>query len=157
MSKKFVSVLCCLVFSLCLNAQASGGQIRRKTVHKTQKVKKKENNRENTTGVPVTNKQGYPATPPPIIQPLPIEKIPIYNVVVGTMSDINNARALCQSLRDRGCMSYIYWDFEKKLNRIIIGGTDSEQEAISLRNVSRQTFQDAWILYVVNGKEERYF
>ena len=159
MKKILISTICCLTFSLVVHAQASGGQIMRKTVSKTQKTTKKDVKRKTSPVQSITNGQQDFSAPPPSsnIQPTPIENLSTYNVVVGTMGIISNAQGLCQSLRDKGYSSRIYWDESRKLYRIIIGSTYSEQEALSLRNTSKQTYPDAWILYIVNGKEERYY
>ena len=75
------------------------------------------------------------------------------------MGKLENASGLCQSLRDKGYLSFIYQDNlpEMTMYRVTIGSTNNEQEALRIRDQARNTYPDAWILYFVNGKQERYF
>lgn len=153
--RKFILFIVLLVFPLLTSAQASGGQIRRKvsTTSKTNSVKretKKENRTDNSVEAQSTV---------PLIQPTPISGFSTYNVVVCTMGIIANASRFCQSLRDQGYTSLIYQDNrpEMTLYRITIGSTNNEQEALRIRDQARNTYPDAWILYFVNGKQERYW
>ena len=153
--RKFILFIVLLVFPLLTSAQASGGQIRRKvsTTSKTNSVKretKKENRTDNSVEAQSTV---------PLIQPTPISGFSTYNVVVCTMGIIANASRFCQSLRDQGYTSLIYQDNrpEMTLYRITIGSTNNEQEALRIRDQARNTSPDAWILYFVNGKQERYW
>ena len=138
-----------IMFPVLMMAQASGGQIRRKvsTTSKTNSVKR-ETKKENRTDKTI-----------PLIQPTPISGFSTYNVVVCTMGIIANASRFCQSLRDQGYSSLIYQDDrpEMTLYRITIGSTNNEQEALRIRDQARNTYPDAWILYFVNGKQERYW
>ncbi len=136
-------------------AQASGGQIRRKvnTTSKTNHVKR------NRTSEAKSNNSVEALSTVSIIQPTPISGFSTYNVVVGSMGIIENASRFCQSLRDRGYTSLIYQDNRPGtvLYRITIGSSNNEQEALRIRDQARNTYPDAWILYFVNGKQERYF
>jgi cell division septation protein DedD len=136
-------------------AQASGGQIRRKvnTTSKTNHAKK-----DRTSDVKSNNSVETPSTVP-IIQPTPISGFSTYNVVVGSMGILANASRFCQILRDKGYTSLIYQDNRPGtvLYRITIGSSNNEQEALRIRDQARNTYPDAWILYFVNGKQERYF
>ena len=138
-----------IMFPVLMMAQASGGQIRRKVsaTSKTNSVKR-ETKKENRTDKTI-----------PLIQPTPISGFSTYNVVVCTMGIIANASRFCQSLRDQGYSSLIYQDDrpEMTLYRITIGSTNNEQEALRIRDQARNTYPDAWILYFVNGKQERYW
>ena len=136
-------------------AQASGGQIRRKvnTTSKTNHVKR------NRTSEAKSNNSVEALSTVPIIQPTPISGFSTYNVVVGSMGILANASRFCQTLRDKGYTSLIYQDNRPGtvLYRITIGSLNNEQEALRIRDQARNTYPDAWILYFVNGKQERYF
>lgn len=136
-------------------AQASGGQIRRKvnTTSKTNHVKR------NRTSEAKSNNSVEALSTVPIIQPTPISGFSTYNVVVGSMGILANASRFCQTLRDKGYTSLIYQDNRPGtvLYRITIGSSNNEQEALRIRDQARNTYPDAWILYFVNGKQERYF
>ena len=91
------------------------------------------------------------------IQPISKASLFKYNVVLGSYSLLANARTFCSNLRARGYKdAQIYLD-EKKLYRVIGNRFFNEQDALSFRNTMRATYPDAWILYIVNGKEERYY
>ena len=144
-----------ILFPILVMAQASGGQIRRKvsTTSKTNSVKretKKENRTDNSVEAQSTV---------PLIQPTPISGFSTYNVVVGSMGKLEKASGLCQNLRNKGYLSFIYQDdrSEMTMYRITIGSTNNEQEALRIRDQARNTYPDAWILYFVNGKQERYW
>jgi cell division septation protein DedD len=136
-------------------AQASGGQIRRKvnTTSKTNHVKR------NRTSEVKSNNSVEALSTVPIIQPTPISGFSTYNVVVGSMGILANASRFCQTLRDKGYTSLIYQDNRPGtvLYRITIGSSNNEQEALRIRDQARNTYPDAWILYFVNGKQERYW
>ena len=138
-----------IMFPVLMMAQASGGQIRRKVsaTSKTNSVKR-ETKKENRTDKTI-----------PLIQPTPISGFSTYNVVVGSMGKLENASGLCQSLRNKGYLSFIYQDdrSEMTMYKITIGSTNNEQEALRIRDRARNTYPDAWILYFVNGKQERYW
>ena len=144
-----------IMFPVLMMAQASGGQIRRKvsTTSKTNSVKR-ETKKENRTDNSVVNQSTVT-----LIQPTPISVFSTYNVVVGSMGKLENASGLCQSLRDKGYLSFIYQDNlpEMTMYRVTIGSTNNEQEALRIRDQARNTYPDAWILYFVNGKQERYW
>lgn len=151
---KIITILCCMSFSLMASAQASGGQIRRKVSNtSTNNVKRERKSETNTiNNAPNT-------TTVSIIQPTPISGFSTYNVVVGSMWTLEKASVLCQRLRDNGYISFIYQDNlpEMTLYRVTIGSTNNEQEALKIRDQARNTYSDAWILYFVNGKQERYW
>ena len=146
-SRVFVFTLL-IMFPVLMMAQASGGQIRRKISTTSKTSVKRETKKENRTDKTI-----------PLIQPTPISGFSTYNVVVCTMGIIANASRFCQSLRDQGYSSLIYQDDrpEMTLYRITIGSTNNEQEALRIRDQARNTYPDAWILYFVNGKQERYW
>lgn len=151
-------LLLLLILSMLITqsyAQASGGQIRRKvnTTSKTNHVKR------NRTSETNSNNSVAPPSTVPIIRPTPISGFSTYNVVVGSMGIIENASRFCQSLRDRGYTSLIYQDnrSEMTLYRITIGSSNNEQEALRIRDQARNSYPDAWILYFVNGRQERYW
>lgn len=96
-------------------------------------------------------------TPIDIIQPISITNLYRYNIVCGTYSQLVNASTFCSQLRARGYKdAQIYLD-EKNFYRVISDRFFDEQEALNYRNMMRATYSDAWILYINNGKEERYF
>lgn len=150
-TKKLIALFIAFSLSLPTFSQVSGGQITRKSTSKTETVVK-----SNYSSSLSQNKTKN-SKPSPNIQPTSIDCLPMYNVVVGTHYATDKACQWCQLLRDRGYSSQIYWDAQRNLYRIIIGGTNVERDALSLRDISRQTYPDAWILYIVNGKEERYY
>ena len=154
MKLRLFTLLCCLTFALMASAQASGGQITRKNTPGTRS--KKENTKRN---VVKTSSSGtvHPTASVQIIQPTPITDLSIYNIVVSSMGMLENANGLCQSLREKGYSSLIYHDTSASLYRVTIGSTNNEQEAINLRDQARNTYPDAWILYIVNGHQERYW
>ena len=142
-------------FTLMTSAQASGGQIKRKVSNTSKKNNvKKERTLENRTDNSVETQLTVP-----LIQPTPISDFSTYNIVVCSMGIIANASRFCQSLRDQGYTSLIYQDNrpEMTLYRITIGSTNNEQDALRIRDQARNTYPDAWILYFVNGKQERYW
>lgn len=153
--KRCLVVLSTIVIAaLHAYAQASGGQIKRKVSNTSKKNNvKKERTLENRTDNSVETQLTVP-----IIQPTPISDFSTYNIVVCSMGIIANASRFCQSLRDQGYTSLIYQDNlpEMTLYRITIGSTNNEQEALRIRDQARNTYPDAWILYFVNGKKERY-
>jgi len=135
-------------------AQASGGQIRRKISTTSKTSVKRETKMETKTDNSAVNQSTVP-----LIQPTPISGFSTYNVVVGSMGTLEKASGLCQSLRDKGYLSLIYQDNRPDMTmyRITIGSTNNEQEALRIRDQARNTYPDAWILYFVNGKQERYW
>lgn len=155
MKLRILTLLCCISFALMASAQASGGQIKRKVSNTSKKNNvKKERTLENRTDNSVETQLTVP-----LIQPTPISDFSTYNIVVCSMGIIANASRFCQSLRDQGYTSLIYQDNrpEMTLYRITIGSTNNEQEALRIRDQARNTYPDAWILYFVNGKQERYW
>ena len=95
-------------------------------------------------------------TPVDIIQPISITSLYKYNIVCGTYSQLAKASTFCSQLRARGYKdAQIYLD-EKNFYRVISDRFFDEQEALNYRNMMRATYSDAWILYINNGKEERY-
>lgn len=155
MKLRILILLCSMSFALMASAQASGGQIKRKVSNTSKKNNvKKERTLENRTDNSVETQLTVP-----LIQPTPISDFSTYNIVVCSMGIIANASRFCQSLRDQGYTSLIYQDNrpEMTLYRITIGSTNNEQEALRIRDQARNTYPDAWILYFVNGKQERYW
>lgn len=155
MKTRIIVLLLCMSFSIMASAQASGGQIKRKVSNTSKKNNvKKERTLENRTDNSVETQLTVP-----LIQPTPISDFSTYNIVVCSMGIIANASRFCQSLRDQGYTSLIYQDNhpEMTLYRITIGSTNNEQEALRIRDQARNTYPDAWILYFVNGKQERYW
>lgn len=155
MKLRILILLCSMSFALMASAQASGGQIKRKVSNTSKKNNvKKERTLENRTDNSVETQLTVP-----LIQPTPISDFSTYNIVVCSMGIIANASRFCQSLRDQGYTSLIYQDNrpEMTLYRITIGSTNNEQEALRIREQARNTYPDAWILYFVNGKQERYW
>lgn len=155
MKTRIIVLLCCMSLATMALAQASGGQIKRKVSNTSKKNNvKKERTLENRTDNSVETQLTVP-----LIQPTPISDFSTYNIVVCSMGIIANASRFCQSLRDQGYTSLIYQDNhpEMTLYRITIGSTNNEQEALRIRDQARNTYPDAWILYFVNGKQERYW
>ena len=155
MKLRLLILFCCMSFTLMTSAQASGGQIKRKVSNTSKKNNvKKERTLENRTDNSVETQLTVP-----LIQPTPISDFSTYNIVVCSMGIIANASRFCQSLRDQGYTSLIYQDNrpEMTLYRITIGSTNNEQDALRIRDQARNTYPDAWILYFVNGKQERYW
>ena len=142
--KRFATlVFCCLMYSLGIYAQTSGGQITRKS-SKVPKTRKKNPS--------ITIKQ----IAPPVI-PISIDSLYKYNVVVGSYGLLPNAQKLCQSLRDEGVMSNIFFDSLRVMYRVFIyNGTNNEYDAKIYRNKAIEKYPDAWIMYLENGRIYRY-
>ena len=154
MKYRSILTICFLSLSIMTSAQTSGGQIIRKNTTGTNS--KKENTKRNVVKTS-SNSTAHSTASVQIIQPTPITDLSIYNVVVSSMRMLENANGLCQSLREKGYSSLIYHDTSANLYRVTIGSTNNEQEAINLRDQARNTYPDAWILYIVNGQQERYW
>ena len=90
------------------------------------------------------------------IIPIPFSNLEKYNVVVGSYFSLSSAQRQCQKIRDDGFFSNIIIDSSKMYRVSMYKGTNSEAEALSDREFARQAYPDAWIFYVINGKEERY-
>ena len=148
MKLRIITLLCCLSFALMASAQASGGQIRRSTTKPRTEVKKQPKPRNTTT----QTEQSKPTYTQPAIQPISISSLATYNVVISTLGILSNAQGLCQSLRDKGWSAQIYLD-PSNMYRVLMVGTSDEPEAILYRNKAKQTYPDAWILTVENGRE----
>ena len=91
----------------------------------------------------------------PNISPLQPNSMPKYSVVVSSYGFLQNAQIHCQALRDQGYSAEIYLD-TKGLYRVVLGGYENEQFALDLREKNRETYPSAWILYILNGREESY-
>lgn len=153
MKYRILTILLLSAFSFQCLAQVSDGQITRKNTQGTRS--KKENTKRNVVKTS-SSSTVHPTASVQIIQPTPITDLSIYNVVVSSMGMLENANGLCQSLREKWYSSLIYHDTSASLYRVTIGSTNNEQEAINLRDQARNTYPDAWILYIVNGHQERY-
>ncbi len=155
MKFRLMTLLCCLSFSLIASAQASGGQIRRPVQRQPGNTK----NRTVTSPKPSSTTSSIvvdiPVNTPPAIQPILIGDLATYNVVVSTFSILANAQGLCQTLRDKGWGAQIYLD-SSNMYRVLMLGTSNEPEAVLYRNHARETYPNAWILKIENGKEIRY-
>lgn len=97
----------------------------------------------------------HPMVSNDIIQPITISFLAKYNIVCASFSTLKYASEFCYDLRDKGYNAQIYLD-SHNIYRIIINRFFSEQDALNFRNSIRSKYQDAWILYINNGKEERY-
>lgn len=151
MKLRFLTLLCCMLFSIMASAQASGGQIRRNKPKPKTEVQKPSKPRYTTE----QTEQITPTYTPPTIQPISISSLATYNVVVGTFSILSNAQGLCQTLRNEGWGAQIYLDLSN-MYRVLMVGSDQEPEAVLYRNHARDTYPNAWILKIENGREYRY-
>ena len=90
--------------------------------------------------------------------PISINDLFPYNIVVGSYSIIDNARNLCQKVRDDLGYADIYYDVSTRLYRIICFMTQIEQEAVNQLNSAtiKNKYPDSWILQVANGKAVEY-
>lgn len=152
MKLRILILLCSMSFALMASAQASGGQIRRNTTKPRTEVKKHSNPRN---AVPRVEQQSTQTYAQPAIQPISISSLATYNVVISTLSILSNAQGLCQSLRDKGWSAQIYLD-PSNMYRVLMVGTNDEPEAILYRNNAKQTYPDAWILKVENGRAFKF-
>lgn len=168
MKYKLLTLLCCLSVTLSASAQASGGQIRRTTKiqnnvanktappsHNENKSKDRSKNQSKSSKAISHTKQRTSTFTTPTIQPIPMGNLATYNIVVSTFRFLDNAQGLCQKLRDEGWGAQIYVD-SSNMYRVLMAGTSDESEAIKYRNHARQTYPNAWILFINNGKEEKY-
>lgn len=91
------------------------------------------------------------------IQPISSFNLSKYNVVLASFPVFANARTLCSQLRASGYKNaQVYMD-SQKIYRVIGGCFSSELEALRFRSSVRNKYPDVWILYIVEGKEERYY
>ena len=90
--------------------------------------------------------------------PITINDLFPYNIVVGSYLDIDNARALCQKVRDDIGFADIYYDVPTGFYRTICYMTQIEQEAVKQLNSAtfKSKYPYSWILQVVNGKAVEY-
>ena len=137
-------------------SQTSGGQITRKST-----VIKRENQinkpRKTTSTINHKSEAEVPRPIIPDIQPIPIGFLKTYNIVIGTFGLLSNAQTFCKIQRDRGYSAEIYFDSSKEIYRVLIGFYENEQYALDIRDRAKEKYPDAWILYIVNGREERYY
>ena len=144
-----------VTLSVVASAQASGGQIRRPAKKQSSGVTK----RSATSSHPRSNRehteQSAPTYTPPAIQPIPMSSLAKYNIVVATFSILGNAQGLCQSLRDKGWGAQIYLE-SSNMYRVLMVGMSDEPEAILYRDNARNTYPNAWIMCVDNGRTFKY-
>ena len=158
MKLRILILLCSMSFALMASAQASGGQIRRPV----KKQSTTTHNRPTQSSKPRKNEeqsqpQSEQAKPniSPAIQPIPMSGLATYNVVTNTFSILENAQGACQKLRNEGWGAQIYLD-SSNMYRVLMVGTNQEPEAVLYRNHARQTYPNAWILKIDNGREFKY-
>ena len=151
MKLRILTLLCCMSFTLMTSAQASGGQIRRSSSKPKTEVKKQSKSYNATPHV----EQSTSTYTSPAIQPISISSLATYNVVISTFRIIGNAQTLCQRLRNEGWSAQIYLD-SSNMYRVLMVGTSDEPEAILYRNNAKQTYPDAWILKVENGRAFKF-
>lgn len=91
-----------------------------------------------------------------LIQPISMDKLLTYNVVVSMFSIIDNARINCQKLRDAGYNAQIYRN-SKGMYRVIAGSFKNEFDALNCRTLLHANgYSDAWIICIDNEREYRY-
>ena len=90
--------------------------------------------------------------------PISINDLFPYNIVVGSYLDIDNARDLCQKVRDDLGYADIYCDVPTGFYRTICFMTQKEQEAVNQLNSAtiKNKYPYSWILQVANGKAVKY-
>lgn len=88
------------------------------------------------------------------IQPIAIDRLAKYNVVVATYSVLANAQGECQRLRNQGWGAQIYLD--SKMYRVLMVGMNDEPEAVLYRDHARKTYPNAYIMSVDNGRTYKY-
>ena len=156
--KKLLLFIVLVAFPLLAIAQASGGQISRKT--KSMEIKKQSKvNGDKKENVSSKEKQIAPETPPkPIIDPISINSLSTYNIVGGSFSLLSKASNQCYRWREAGYKAQIYLD-SKGIYQVVLQSFNVEQDALNFRTYVRNysDHPEAWILYIVNGHEERYF
>lgn len=145
-----------LTTTIRANAQMRGGEIIRETNRKTIIGKKTKETKGKRTNNRPNNKASEKATT--YIHPVLINNLSTYNVVVGTYGVLEKANMSYHYWKDLGFNPQIYLD-SKNYFRVIIGNFYDEEKALNLRQLLRENYNqsDAWILYVLNGHEERYF
>ena len=140
--KRFVTFLLLVLSISQLYAQASGGQIVRK-----EKLSNKTTIKSNSVGTSVNSSKKVVS-----IQPIPIDSLNKYNVVIGSYGLLPNAQKLCNSLRDKGFVSNICFDSSFIMYRVLLfSGTNNEQDARLNRNKAREDYPNAWIMCIENG------
>ena len=164
--KRILYTLVFIIVPTLAIAQASGGQIRREpqkkdkttVVKKTGKDSTGNKTNSPTTSIPnngstTTSPQG--TTPAQEIQPIPLDSLSAYNIVIGSMLSFENAQLMCQKLRDAGWSAQIYCE-KSRWYRILMVGTADEPEALLYRDHARKTYPGAWIMCKQNGRTFRY-
>lgn len=150
-------------FCLAISAQTSGGQIRRPNLNKVYEHKIE------TKRVSVKNKKQKPSyknessenvissPKQQAILPISLSNLSTYNIVAGSFSSLEKSSSCCLYWRNIGFDANIFID-SKNLYRVILRSFYDEEQALNFRKYVRDNYNisDAWILYIVNGHEERY-
>lgn len=157
---RLLLTICCMAFFLKASAQASGGQITRK---KPDVSKPRRRNNSSTDNVSSNSEQMKPFVSMPTsrkadsIHPLYISSLSKYSVVTSSFHTIDKARNECQSLRDKGYLSNIYFDNQMQMYHVLIfSSTNYEQKAMQNLNRAKEICQEAWILCVEKGRTYKY-
>lgn len=89
--------------------------------------------------------------------PITINDLYPYNIVVGAFANLSDANVLCKDFRERLWPSEVYYDIPSSTYLVIARGTQTATEAQDkLTSVyMRNNFPNAYILYVKDGKAER--
>ena len=154
MKLRILILLCSMSFALMASAQASGGQIRRTTTKPRTEVKKRSKPRKATT--PQVEQQSTSTYSTPAIQPISLNRLCHYNVVVCSFSLLSDAQAECQKIRDEGFFSEIVLDVSNTYRVLMYRSSNSEEDARRCRNRARKKYPTAWIMYVNNGHVYKY-
>lgn len=152
MKHRLLVVVFSLAISTALFAQASGGQIKRRTPKPKTEVRKVSKPRRSTTQT-VQTEQSTPTYTPPAVQTVPLSNLAKYNLVIGSFSIGANAQQLCTVMKERGYNSFLYLEITSPpMYRVIVASSNAESDILSAANKLKNQFPGLWILYVENGQ-----
>ena len=90
--------------------------------------------------------------------PTPLDKMKMYNVVIGSSQNLAEAQDLCGDSRHNLLSGDIIYDASTQMYRVVCLSTNSEKEAVDRVNLPyvKQHWPDSWILQVINGQVIKY-
>lgn len=157
MKYRSLLTICCLSFSIMASAQASGGQITRKKPTISGSNKRNNTPSKSNSNTSISTQEQTKREKASKIYPIYTSSLSTYNVVAKSCSSLTNAQDECQSLRDNGYTSYIYFDILTQMyNVLIYSGTIKEEKAREYWKKAREKYPDAWIMCLKNGRTYKY-
>ena len=161
MKYRSLLTICCLSLSLMASAQASGGQITRKKPTISGSNKRNTTPKNNNSSASIQNntrtQEQAKREKASKIYPIYTSSLSIYNVVAKSCSSLTNTQDECQSLRDNGYTSYVFFDFLTQMyNVLIYSGSNQEEIARDYLKKAREKYPDAWIMCLKNGRTYKY-